>query len=70
MCLAELLLRQSFSYVIGDDIIALVAGPLKTCAGHSAGSEAAIHAMKDMFDDSDCEAARLVDATIPIQSIV
>ena len=38
---------------IGDDIIAPAAGPLKTRAGHSAGSEAAIHAMKDMFDDSD-----------------
>ena len=53
---------KAILYVIGDDI-ALAAGPLQTCAGQSAGSEAAIHAMKNMFDDSDCEAALLVDAT-------
>ena len=54
--------RKAILYVIGDDI-ALAAGPLQTYAGHSAGLEAVIHAMKDMFDDSDCEAALLVDAT-------
>ena len=41
----------------------LAAGPLQTCAGQSAGSEAAVYAMKAMFDDSDCEATLLVDAT-------
>ena len=28
-----------------------------------AGSEAAVHAIRDMFDDDDCEAALLVEAT-------
>ena len=56
------IVAKAILYVIGDDI-ALAAGPLQTCAGQSAGSEAAVHAMKNMFDDSDCEAALLVDAT-------
>ena len=42
------IVAKSILYVIGDDI-ALAAGPLQTWAGHLAGSEAAIHAMKDMF---------------------
>ena len=50
-------------HVIGDDI-QLAAGALQTCAGHDAGSEAAIHAMKSIFDDDDTQAALLVDATI------
>ena len=41
----------------------LAAGALQTCAGHDAGSEAAIHAMKSIFDDEDTHAALLVDAT-------
>ena len=56
------IVAKAILYVIGDDI-ALAAGPLQTCVGQSAGSEAAVHAMKNMFDDSDCEAALLVDAT-------
>jgi len=53
------IVAKAILYVIGDDI-ALAAGPLQTCTGHSAGSKTAMHVMKDMFDDSDCEA---VDAT-------
>jgi len=49
-------------FVIGEDIIS-AAGPLQTCAGHAAGSEAAIHAMKELFDNGECEAALLVDAS-------
>ena len=32
------------------DIIKEAAGPLQTCAGHGAGAEAAIHAMKDISE--------------------
>ena len=46
-----------------DYDIQLTAGALQTCAGHGAGSEAAIHAMKSIFDDDDTHAALLVDAT-------
>jgi len=34
----------------------LHAFPLQTCAEQSAGPEAAVHAMKDMFNDNVCEA--------------
>ena len=36
---------------------------MQTCAGHDAGSETAIHAMKSIFDDEDTHAALLVDTT-------
>ena len=36
---------------------------MQTCSGHDAGSEAAIHAMKSIFDDDDTHAALLVDTT-------
>ena len=38
-------------------------GNLQVCAGQQAGCEAAIHAMKEMYDDPACEAVMLVDAT-------
>ena len=56
------IIAKAFLHVIGDDI-QLAAGPLQTCAGHNAGSEAAIHAMKSIFDDDNTQAALLVDAT-------
>ena len=34
-------------------MLSAAAGALQTCAGHDAGSEAAIHAMKSIFDDDD-----------------
>ena len=36
---------------------------LQTCAGHDAGSEAAIHAMREPFDNDSTHAALFVDAT-------
>ncbi len=41
----------------------LAAGPLQTCAGHQAGCEAAIHAMKEIESMDETEAMLLVDAT-------
>lgn len=38
------------------------AGNLQVCAGHQAGGEAAIHAMREIFEDPDIEAILLVDA--------
>ena len=34
----------------GFEEIKDAAGPLQTCAGHTAGAEAAIHAMKSIFE--------------------
>ena len=39
------------------------AGPLQTCSGLNAGSEAAIHAMKEMFNDEETDGVILVDAS-------
>ena len=39
-----------------------VTGALQLCAGQSAGIEAAIHTMRDIFIDDECEGILLVDA--------
>ena len=39
------------------------AGPLQICAGHSAGSEAAIHAMNQVFNEEGADGVLLIDAT-------
>ena len=39
------------------------AGPLQTCAGHGAGAEAAIHAMRTIFESEGSEAVLLIDAS-------
>jgi len=56
------IIAKAVLFVIGEDIVS-AAGPLQTCAGHAAGSEAAVHAMREMFESDECEAALLVDAT-------
>ena len=56
------IVSKAVLYTIGDDIV-LATGPLQTCAGHEAGSEAAVHAMKELFGAATSEATLLVDAT-------
>ena len=55
--------------IMGKCIMAVVkedvrkaAGNLQVCAGQQAGGEAAVHAMREMFDNTECEAVLLVDA--------
>ena len=48
--------------MIGNDI-QLSPGASQTCAGHEAGSEATIHAMRAIFEDNNAHAALLVNAT-------
>ena len=38
-------------------------GPLRTCAGHLSGCEAAVHVVHEVFEDGDADCAILVDAT-------
>ena len=45
------------------------AGPLQVCAGQEGGCEAAVHAMRQIFEDSNTEAVLLVDATNAFNSI-
>ena len=44
-------------------------GNLQVCAGHQAGGEAAIHAMRKIFEDEGCEAVLLVDASNAFNTI-
>ena len=43
--------------------IKIAAGPLQTCAGHGAGAESAIHAMKLAFEQDASDAVLLIDAS-------
>ena len=45
------------------------AGNLQVCAGQDGGSEAAIHAMKDMFDENGVDGVLLVDASNAFNSL-
>ena len=45
------------------------AGSLQVCAGQSGGCEAAVHAMRDIFEEDDCDAVLLVDAANAFNSI-
>ena len=53
---------------VSDDV-QVAAGPLQTCAGHQAGCEAAVHAMKEVFTCDDTEAILLVDASNAFNTI-
>ena len=46
-----------------SDNVQAAAGPLQTCAGHEAGCEAAVHAMREIFTFDNTEAILLVDAS-------
>ena len=44
-------------------------GPLQVCAGQTSGSEAAIHAMRNIFDTDDTDAILLIDASNEFNSL-
>ena len=45
------------------------AGPLQVCAGQDGGCEAAVHAMRSIFQDADTEGCLLVDASNAFNSL-
>ena len=49
--------------------IQMAAGSLQTCSGTESGIEAAIHGMKAVFEDEDCEAVLLIDAKNAFNSL-
>ena len=49
--------------------IQLAAGALQTCSGTESGIEAAIHAMKQQYDEDECEAVLLIDASNAFNSL-
>ena len=56
------IIAKAILYVVHTDIH-LAAGALQTCAGHDAGAEAAIHAMREIFARENTDAVLLVDAS-------
>ena len=44
-------------------------GALQVCAGYEGGCEAAVHAMRQLFQDLGCQAALLVDASNALNSV-
>ena len=52
-----------------SDNIQEAAGPLQVCAGHLSGCEAAVHAMRQVFQSPDTEATLLVDASNAFNSL-
>ena len=59
---------KAINWILKDDIQEFV-GPLQTETGLKAGTEAAIHSMRLIFEDSSTEAVILVDANNAFDSI-
>ena len=49
------IIAKAIPKAVGDDIQS-AAGPLQACAGHEAGCEAAVYAMKKTYTQDDTEA--------------
>ncbi len=62
------IIGKAILQVIQSDIIN-VAGPLQLCADQDSGCEAAVHAIRWLFDDSDTEAILLIDASNAFNSL-
>ena len=54
--------------VIKDDITQ-AAGPIQTCRGIQSGIEAAIHSMRQVFENDSTEAIMLVDVENPFNNL-
>ena len=55
------ILGKSFMTIVKEDVQE-IAGAIQVCAGQSGGCEAAIHGMKDIYDEEDTEGVLLLDA--------
>ena len=62
------IIGKSVAKVLKQDVINSV-GSLQVCAGQDAGCEAAIHAIRAIFEQEDTEAVMLVDASNAFNSI-
>ena len=56
------ILGKAIMSVVADDVRS-AAGPLQLCCGQDAGCEAAVHAMRTVFEAEDTDAILLVDAS-------
>jgi hypothetical protein len=62
------IIAKSILKVVRNDVQEAV-GPLQACAGHEAGCEAAVHAMKEIISSDETEAVLLVDASNAFNTI-
>ena len=56
------IIGKAIGWVLKQDLMEAT-GPLQAASGFQGGAEAAIHAMRQVFEDDDTEAVILVDAT-------
>ena len=56
------LIGKAIMTVVSNSVLEAT-GPMQLCAGHEAGAEAAVHAMRELFADEKTEAVLLVDAS-------
>ena len=62
------ILGKAVTTFIKQDIISSV-GPLQLSSGQEGGAEAAIHAMRKVFSEDDCQGVLFVDATNAFNSL-
>ena len=62
------IIGRAIAAVISNDIQD-AASPLQVCAGHMSGCEAAVHAMRQVFEAPDTDAIILVDASTAFNSL-
>ena len=62
------IISKAVLWILSNDIQD-AAGPLQACAGQTGGCEAAIHAMRTIFNSHDVEGALLIDAENAFNSI-
>ena len=62
------IISKAILWILSSDIQD-AAGPLQVCAGQVGGCEAAIHAMRLIFNEHDVEAALLIDAENAFNSV-
>ena len=62
------IIAKAILRTIGKDVED-AAGPLQVCAGQDGGCEAAVHAMRSIFQDADTEGCLLVDASNAFNSL-
>ena len=56
------IMGKAINWTLKEDIQS-AAGPLQVATGVESGAEAAIHAMREIFEANDCEAVILIDAS-------
>jgi len=62
------IIAKAILHTVGKDIEE-AAGPLQVCAGQDGSCEAAVHAMRSIFQHADTEGCLLVDASNAFNSL-